>query len=384
MPTPDETQLVDWQTALERRLADFAATDLADLFGKVSEPAVHKAAAVYVTRPSKRLLGMAFLVQQHTLPGPNPPGLDDLLSVAAALEVRHAAILLHDDIVDGDTQRGGQPTAHHALADVFGADAGSAALFAGDVLAAGFMLPLLDCGLPGEIRARLASATMRLTALVAAGQCQQLHLDTVVPPERAGERRILAAHAAHFPYYLHCSTYLALMLAGIPEEQIGRVMAAAVPMSTAFQVQNDLAGFTELQRLLADGDDDDMLTLANTSDLARRRRTTVTAAAMAGLPAERARQLADYLAGRRDIPLAEVVSLVSDGGAVKHCSALAERRFAESHTALRNDPVLPAEVKDAVGQTWQWMADLYDPASPVSRLYLRARPDIVSADTLRT
>ncbi|MFE5092247.1 polyprenyl synthetase family protein [Streptomyces sp. NPDC056638] len=95
-------------------------------------------------RPSKRLLGMAFRHAAHIFNAdarhPTPDTRHqpaDLNAVAAALEIRHGTILLHDDIVDGDTVRDGHPIAHHALPAAFGTqEAPSAALFAGNILAA--------------------------------------------------------------------------------------------------------------------------------------------------------------------------------------------------------------------------------------------------------
>ncbi|MFJ7496038.1 polyprenyl synthetase family protein [Streptomyces sp. NPDC097727] len=81
----------------------------------------------------------------------------DLNAVAAVLEIRHGTILLHDDIVDGDTVRDGHPIAHHALPSAFGTqEAPSAALFADNILAAALApLPIRRSGLPAAVRGRL-------------------------------------------------------------------------------------------------------------------------------------------------------------------------------------------------------------------------------------
>jgi geranylgeranyl diphosphate synthase, type I len=372
----DPDLIVGWQFGLEDRLARFAADDLVDLFAPVSDSRIREAAAAYLTRPSRRLLGLGFLVQYHALSPAAPVPSADLTDIAAALEIRHAAILLHDDIVDGDTHRGGQPTAWHALAGIFGANAQGAAIFAGDVLAAAFLLPLLDTSLPATMRAELARTTLILTAKTGAGQCQQLYTDTALPIAQADENRVLAAHAANFSPYLHCSTWLAVTLADLPAEIARCIMHAAIPMATAFQIQNDIAGFTELERILASGNPRS-LTLANTSDLARRRRTTLMTAALATLNGGKRQALARYLAGEADIPLREIAALIREARAVEHCITLTTNLLATSHARLRDDPGLPPRIKHAVADTWQFMTGLYDPASPLSRLYLKARPDLI-------
>lgn len=141
--------LIALQRDLETSLTRFAETELPEAVTGATEPAVYEAARSYLARPSKRLLGMTFLVAYHALSGPSAehePG--HLLAVATALEIRHAGILLHDDIVDGDVVRGGQSTAHHALAaSSFSTEGRSAAIFVGDLLAALAPLPILHSGL---------------------------------------------------------------------------------------------------------------------------------------------------------------------------------------------------------------------------------------------
>ena len=369
---PTDTQLITWQQQLEAELASFADTQLRGATARISDPQVHDAAAAYLVRPSKRLLGMAFLHAAHTLDV--DAHQQDLVAVAAALEIRHGAILMHDDIVDGDTTRGGHPTAHHHLTQSFGAtEAGSAALFAGDVLAGLAPLPILRCGLPASVRARLTDLFQHTTSLVAAGQTEQLHLDTVQDPADVTEADILRIHAGQFAPYLLCSVHLAAALAGL-EPALDRITEAGTPLCQGFQVQNDLAGFTELQRTLQS---DQVLTLANTSDLARRRRTVLVRAAMDALPLTERDQLSDYLRGT-DQDLATVADLVDRSRAAAYCQALIADLHAQARTRISTDPLLPPEVRSALSATWGYMTALYDPASPTSRLYLQARTDLLA------
>ncbi|MBI0293232.1 polyprenyl synthetase family protein [Streptomyces sp. PRKS01-29] len=223
MRLPTAQDLIRWQQQLEQFLAHFADTDLRQATARISDPAVRDAAAVYVTRPSKRLLGMAFLYAANVLDHQDGIRDDDLTAIAAALEIRHGAILLHDDIVDGDTMRGGQPTAHHALIPGFGEDeARSAALFVGDVLAGLAPLPILRSALPAPIRVRLSELFQHTTALVAAGQTEQLHLDVCQDPGRVTEADILRVHAGQFAPYLLCSLHLAGALAGLDDADLDR------------------------------------------------------------------------------------------------------------------------------------------------------------------
>lgn len=377
MRLPSDDTLISWQQQLEQELARFADTELRHATERISEPDVHDAAAAYLTRPSKRLLGMAFLHATHTLGHDTDFHRDDLIAVAAALEIRHGAILLHDDIVDGDTQRGGHPTAHHALRTSFGdAEAGSAALFAGDVLSGVAPLPILRSGLPAPVRARLAELFQATSALVAAGQTEQLHLDVCQDLTEVTETDILRTHAGQFAPYLMCSILLAGALAELDDTALARVLEAGLPLCQGFQVQNDLAGFTELTKVLSQSDmAESALTFANTSDLARRRRTVLVRAALDRLPVAERDQLVDFLAGA-DADLSTITGLVGASGASEHCTALIADLHAQTRERISTDPHLPAAVRTALSATWGYMTALYDVASPTSRLYLRARSDL--------
>jgi len=355
-------------------MVGFAETDLRAALIDVTEPTVYNTAKSYLTRVSKRLLGMAFLLAYRALAPHSKHRPGDLLAVATALEVRHAAILLHDDIVDGDTMRGGQPTAHHALAaSPFAGEGASAAIFTGDLLAALAPLPILRSGLRPREKMRLSDAMLTLTAQVAAGQTAQLYLDTACDLDATDEERILAVHASNFHPYLNCSIHLAADLAGTDGDTATRITTAAIPIAQGFQVQNDLAGFTELHRQLVSGNSE-ALTFANTSDVSRRRRTTLMRAALDQLTGTRRKRLLAYLRGDA-ADLEEVIALVRASGAFEHCAGLIASLFADARDRLASDAQLPPEVRDALGDVWQYMLDLYDTDSDVSRLYLHARAD---------
>ncbi|TLQ38953.1 polyprenyl synthetase family protein [Streptomyces marianii] len=377
MPVPTDEQLIYWQQQLEEALARFADTDLRQATARASTPQVHDAAAAYLIRPSKRLLGMAFLHAAHTLSADTDIHPDDLTTIAAALEIRHGAILLHDDIVDGDTTRGGHPTAHHALTAAFGtAEASSAALFAGDILAGLAPLPILQTSLPSPLRARLAELFQHTTAHVAAGQTEQLHLDVRQDPEAVSEADILRIHAGQFAPYLLCSIQLAAALAGLDDDALHRITQAGIPLCQGFQVQNDLAGYTELARVLADdADTTETLTLANTSDLARRRRTVLVRAALDRLSGVKRRRLLAYLDGTDD-DLVAIVGIIEASGAARHCTGLITDLHSQARERIATDPQLPPAARTALSATWGYMTALYDPASPTSSLYLQARSDL--------
>jgi hypothetical protein len=101
-------------------------------------------------------------------------------------------------------------------------------------------------------------------------------------------------------------------------------------------------------------------------------------AALAALQGGKRQALARYLNRELAIPLPGLAALVREARAVEHCTTLTAGLHADSRARLRDDPGVPPSVQHAATETWQFMTVLHDPASPRSRIYLRARPDLTA------
>lgn len=86
--------------------------------------------------------------------------------------------------------------------------------------------------------------------------------------------------------------------------------------------------------------------------------------------------LLTYLRGDDSIDLRDVIDLIRTSGAIAYCGTLVTNLFTRARSNVLNSPHLPPGVRAALMAIWQYMFDLYDPDSDVSRLYLHARPDI--------
>jgi geranylgeranyl pyrophosphate synthase len=84
------------------------------------------------------------------------PDSDAMIKAAAAMELVHAASVVHDDIIDRSLMRRNSPCAHIALRDaITGAETRAAggialAMMLGDLLISLSGLLFSDCGLPGS------------------------------------------------------------------------------------------------------------------------------------------------------------------------------------------------------------------------------------------
>ena len=182
---------------------------------------------------------------------------DFAIDVASALEIFHAAALVHDDIMDkSDTRRGG-PSAHRRFEDVHGtahwagssADFGtSAALLFGDLLlafsdeliAAGF---LQSSNSEAALRSRKEFDRMRLD--VTAGQ----YLDIVEERAWPSIDKLEALPRAHrvvifksAKYSVEAPLVIGAALAGASDEHIATLRTFGLPLGIAFQLRDDLLG----------------------------------------------------------------------------------------------------------------------------------------------
>ena len=177
------------------------------------------------------------------------------VTLAAALELFHAAALLHDDVLDDSDTRRGKPSAHRVLgalhrergwigdADAYGR---AGAILAGDLalMASTRALQAAAGRLPVESGERVLRLFMEMADLVTAGQYLDMRtaaqpLDDL-PDQEADIRATMRAKTASYT----CEMPLALgaAVAGATDAEIDAVRAVGVPLGVAFQLRDDVLG----------------------------------------------------------------------------------------------------------------------------------------------
>lgn len=177
---------------------------------------------------------------------------DDVMPVAAALELFQAAALVHDDVLDDAHTRRGRPTTHleFAASHRSRADAGDAerfglagAVLAGDLSLVAAMRAIASAPLGGN-----AAPTVRLFTemmeLVTVGQYLDMRiaaapldaLSDQLDDIRATMRSKTASYTAEFPLAIGASA------ARGEGPHIAAARAAGVPAGIAFQLRDDLLG----------------------------------------------------------------------------------------------------------------------------------------------
>jgi geranylgeranyl diphosphate synthase type I len=149
---------------------------------------------------------------------------------AVAVELVHNFSLIHDDIIDNDTQRRHRPT----VWSKFGV---GRAIIAGDALANLAHQVLLDG--PAGNGPAASAALAEATALMIAGQADDLAFET---RDNVTVKECMAMSAAKTGALLGCASSIGALLAGAPAATVGALSDYGRHLGLAFQAVDDLLG----------------------------------------------------------------------------------------------------------------------------------------------
>ncbi|MEU4571107.1 MULTISPECIES: polyprenyl synthetase family protein [Nonomuraea] len=170
---------------------------------------------------------------------------DEIISAAAALELCHAGLLIHDDIMDGSDLRRGQATVHRSLARLHSGPGAEAFGRAGGILLGTLSLAWSDtllssCGVE-PVRLRAAHHlfdTMRTEVI--SGQ----YLD-ILAQLRAGvsvEQALTTIRYKTAKYTVERPLQIGGALAGAEAGLLRAYSEFGVPLGEAFQLRDDVLG----------------------------------------------------------------------------------------------------------------------------------------------
>ncbi|MFS0867715.1 polyprenyl synthetase family protein [Microbacterium sp. 179-B 1A2 NHS] len=199
--------------------------------------------------------GWRAVVTANGSPDTTPP--DSVVSAAAALEVFHAAALVHDDIIDSSDTRRGRPAAHRAWEArhrhaAWAGDAASfgrsAAVLLGDLLVA-WSDDLFEEGLAsGADSERAAAARVeyaRMRREVTIGQFLDVAEESAhvaAPGSEHAERALRIASLKSARYSVQHPLLLGATLAGAASHQYDSLSRFGHPIGLAFQLRDDVLG----------------------------------------------------------------------------------------------------------------------------------------------
>jgi geranylgeranyl diphosphate synthase type I len=270
-----------------------------------------------------------------------------IVAVASALEVFHAAALVHDDIIDKSDTRRGSPSAHRRFESLHGAEgwAGNAggfgtasAILLGDLLL-GWSDELLDEGLDGatdRVSARRARAEFnRMRTEVTAGQYLDILEEqawiTQAESELLGRAvRVIVFKSAK--YSVQAPLVIGAALAGADDRHLDSLRAFGLPLGIAYQLRDDLLGVFGNASVTGKPSGD---------DLREGKRTVLIALAREGLSGADLDSV-DRLLGRPDLSaeqISELQQIILGSGAVDRVEAMIQENVAAALTVLADSPV---------------------------------------------
>ena len=306
---------------------------------------LHARVESFVLRGGKRLrprlcLAAYRIVSKRFEPPPRPIWL-----ASASLELFHAFMLAHDDLIDGSATRRDEPALHEAIAQGGLAPAGSKGaadlgLIAGDLLFALGMRLVNRSGLDDGALARtnrLLADTLFETGLGEA--LDVLYGDR--PLGQLSKSQIIEAYLRKTARYsVSGPLVLGATLAGAPASTCRALDRFGDRLGLGYQVRNDL----------------DALDLdpeaGENPDLDGGKRTLVLWKAHELLPETGRRDLA----GALELPVGprrrrELLALIAASGAVAACRARLEALRAEAVDALAESPLDPSQRRSFVSLT---------------------------------
>ena len=271
-----------------------------------------------------------------------PADLPAVVSACAALEVFHAAALVHDDIMDNSDTRRGLPAAHkrfeslHADSEWGGASSGfgsSAALLLGDLLL-GWSDELLDAGLRGLSSRDDATAARGEFNLMRTEVTLGQYLDILEEASwlRHPEAELLSrAHRVivykSAKYSVEAPLAIGAAMGGGTLAQVAALRAFGLPLGIAYQLRDDMLGVFG---------DPDVTGKPAGDDLREGKRTVLIALARTQLPAHVTRLL-DELLGDPELDAQQVAMMqtaIRDSGAIEQVERIIDHNVGLAREAL--------------------------------------------------
>lgn len=315
---------------------------------------IHDGVLSYLMRPAKRLRPAVMLLSCGCLGGEER--MQAALPAACGLELFHTWTLVHDDIIDNDDLRRGQPTVHVDLRERGIADLGlspataeeygrSIAILTGDVQHGWVINAFSQCARGHGVDAGLVLSLLdRLETFVLCNlmhgevldvQYSLLDLDAAIA---IGEEKVIEMiwlkTGVLYEYSATAGAMIGLGTDDFSEPRVRALADFASNCGIAFQLQDDILGVVgnahELGKPIG-------------SDIREGKKTTIVLEALRRADEAQRRRILSVL-GHREAPLEEirnVITLLGDLGGVDYTRKLARGYIERAVPCLDRIPASP-------------------------------------------
>jgi geranylgeranyl diphosphate synthase type I len=255
-----------------------------------------------------------------------------LLRAAASVELFHAFILIHDDVIDRSEVRRGLPTFHKRMEERLGKLPDRArmgqnlAIVVGDMLYALAVDTLLSTDFDPALRDAAMRRFLHYVADTGCGETLDILLSARDVAKVSEEDIVQMYHLKTTRYTFEAPLVLGALLAGADADAIHDLTAVAEPLGLAFQIQNDLVEYSHF----------DVLDQALQTDLLEGKKTLLIRAAYERLDeVDRSfLQLCLTATPIRDSAVHKIRELVDKSKAVPLLTARREELIAQAERAL--------------------------------------------------
>ena len=239
---------------------------------------------------------------------------EDIVAVAAAWELLHACVLVHDDIIDRDLIRHGHPNIAGKYQSIYASlgspDANhyalSAALISGDLLLMSAYELIANSPIDNNKKLIAQSYITKAIFVVAGGEL--IDTDSVLyPVDQSDPRSVMEYKTAS--YSLQLPLQCGAALAGASPKELDKLSEIGLHAGIAFQLRDDLLGVY--------GDSAET-GKSNRSDILEKKRTALILETIDRLNPEQSARLQNLLAPDTIIDEAtaeEIVELITKSGA---------------------------------------------------------------------
>ena len=236
-------KLYEYIPQINKRLEKYFDQELALKFGfNTKQKALVRKMLLHAKehnlRPAKRL--RASFVHYGYLLG-NSKVDERIWKAAMSVELIHTALLMHDDVMDQDDKRRGQPTTHRFFENGDPHYGESMAYTLGDtVLSIGYQL-LLDSGFDNKLVIPAERKLLRGIANTAYGQAYDVTLEKI--RNQWTENDVIVLHQAKTAVYTYENPlYIGAILGGQEPRVLKILTDYAMNGGVAFQLQDDILG----------------------------------------------------------------------------------------------------------------------------------------------
>lgn len=269
-----------------------------------------------------------------------------LLETSIAVELIHMFLLIHDDIIDRDTLRHGEPTLHEryrawgkrylSLDDPahFG---DSIALIVGDMLFAMGNDIIFNSGFPEKNVFAALSRMQKIVSHTVVGQARDIYIE--YRGEATSEEVLGMYEKKTARYTIEGPLHLGVLLAGGDPALTTALSSYALPIGIAFQIQDDILGIYG---------DEERIGKPVGSDIREGKITILVAHVLESADQKTKKEMTSLLKRGADLTLVEIErfrEIIRETGALAAAKARALRHIAEGKQALAAIPAIAPEAR---------------------------------------